>query len=344
MTRASWKHHAAVAALLAAPVLVTGGQALAQPRPPPPPAAAPSANDVAKATAYFQKGSELLKSKKYIAALEQFKLSYATVPSPNSHLYIARCLAGIGEARAAYLEFDKVYEEASARATSEPKYAPARDSARVERDELAPRLGLLTINVANPEPGSVVYAGVYQVPPDRWGKPYPIEPGTFNARLETPGRPGLKSQITLGPGERREVTLGGGVGGPVVGGPVAPPPIVAKSKMSPLRIGGIVAAGVGVVGFGMFAGAGIASKATFSDLSLKCGTTGGCHGMTVTDEVSKGKTQQTIANAGLVIGAVGVAAGVTMIVLSTRKPRDSAPQPTADLVVGPGWLGAQGAF
>ena len=105
MTRASWKHHAAVAALVAAPVLLAGGQALAQPRPPPPPAA-PSANDVARATAYFQKGSELLKAKKYIAALDQFKQSYATVPSPNSHLYIARGLAGIGEPRAAWLEFD----------------------------------------------------------------------------------------------------------------------------------------------------------------------------------------------------------------------------------------------
>lgn len=343
MTRASWKHHAAVAALLAAPVLVAGSPALAQPRPSPQPVAAPapSASDVARATAFFQKGSELLKQKKYIAALEQFKQSYAAVPSPNSHLYIARCLAAIGEARGAYVEFDRVVEEAGARAAIEPKYAPARDSARVERDELAPKLGLLTINVVHPAQGSVVYAGAYQVPSDRWGKPYPIEPGTFDARIETPGRPPVKSRVTLGAGDRRELTLDVVVGGAPV---VVAPPLAVKSKTNPLRIGGFLAVGVGVVGLGMFAGAGVVSSATFSDLKVQCGTGGGCQQKNVSAEISKGRTTQAIANAGLVIGVLGAATGVTLLVLSTRTPKDAAGRPTADLVVGPGWLGAQGEF
>jgi hypothetical protein len=347
MTRASWKQHAAVAALFAAPVVVFVNPALAQPRPPPLPIAAPapatpSPNDVAKATAYFQKGAELLKAKKFTQALEQFKLSYGTVPSPNSHLYIARCLAGIGESRGAYIEFDKVLDEATARSINEPKYVPARDSARAERDELAPKLGLVTITVAHPAPGSVVYLGAYQVPADRWGRPFPIEPGSFEARVETPGRPVVRTPITLGPGQRFEVSLDVAPGT----GPLVPPPpvIVTRSKINPLRIGGFVAAGVGVVGFGIFAGAGVASSATYSDLTLKCGTKGGCGGQNVSAEVSSGQTQQAIANAGLVVGIVGIAAGAALIVLSTRKPRDAAGQPTADLIVGPGWLGAKGTF
>lgn len=341
MTRASWKHHAAVAALLAAPVLAAGSPALAQSGPAPTPAAA----DVARATAFFQKGSELLKLKRYIPALEQFKQSYAAVPSPNSHLYIARCLALIGETRAAYLEFDRVVDEAGARAATEPKYAPARDSARVERDELAPRLALLTLHVAHPDPASVVHAGAYLVPADRWNRTFPMEPGTFDARVETPGRAPVKMRVTLGAGDRRELTLEAGGAGGVAPVGVGPAPVVAvKSKTNPLRVGGFVAAGVGVVGLGVFAGAGVVSQGTFSDLKVKCGSTGGCHGMNVKDEISRGKTQQAIANAGLIVGIVGVAAGATLIVLSTRTPKDADGRPTADLVVGPGWLGARGEF
>jgi hypothetical protein len=65
----------------------------------------------------------------------------------------------------------------------------------------------------------------------------------------------------------------------------------------------------------------------------------------VSSEVSTGKTQQAVANAGLALGVVGVAAGVTLIVLSTRgRGRSDAGRPSADLVVGPSWAGVEGAW
>jgi hypothetical protein len=75
--------------------------------------------------------------------------------------------------------------------------------------------------------------------------------------------------------------------------------------------------------------------------------------------ISTGKSQQAIANAGLGIGIVGLAAGATLFVLSLRKPPPSdstnnggdphtpgpaGPQVTASVTVGPGWLGARGSF
>src|SRR5690349_20067772 len=83
----------------------------------------PSPADVKKATQHFEKGSDFFEGKKYALALQEFKTSYSTVPSPNSHLYVARCLAQLGETRDAYIEFDKVIAEAEARAQTEPKYA-----------------------------------------------------------------------------------------------------------------------------------------------------------------------------------------------------------------------------
>jgi hypothetical protein len=343
MTRASWKRHATVAALCAAPLLITAtaGTALAQPKPPP---GAPVAGDTQRATALYLKGSELFKAKKYREALDQFKLSYQTVPSPNSHLYVARCLAVLGETRAAWLEFEKVAEEAAVRAVTEPKYAPTRDSANVERDELAPKLSLVTVDVIRGGAGARVHIGPIDVPSDRWSKPFPLEPGTYEVKLDAPGRPQVKVPLTINRGERRTLALDAGGGG-VAAGP-APGPAPVASKSNPLRIGGIAAASVGGAGFIMFAVAGAISKATYADLTLQCGgDTGGCHGKNVSDEVSKGKTQQALANAGLIIGAVGAAAGVTMIVLSLRKPAASdSGKPRAELVLKPTWAGIEGSF
>jgi len=339
MNRASWKRQAALAAIFAGTILAAGAPASAQPRPPPGHGAA---GDTQKATQYYLKGSELFKSKKFVLALEQFKLSYATVPSPNSHLYIARCLAAMGETRQAWLEFDKVSEEAAARAATEEKYGPTRDSANVERDELATRLALITVDVAHAEPGTTLHVGRWEVPRDRWSRPYPVDPGTYEVRIETPNRPVVKSTVDAGPRTRRAVLLDVAAGAGVPVGPVQPPHVARR--VNPLRLAGFVTAGVGVVGLVMFAGAGAASKSTYSGLELTCGgTTGGCHGKDVADEISKGKMQQAIANAGLGIGIAGLAVGTTLVVLSYRKRAEPA-RPAAELTVGPSWIGARGTF
>jgi hypothetical protein len=341
MTQPPWKLHLAVAALVLAPVLTGGGTAFAMPADGAPPAAA----DVQKATAFFTKGAELFKAKKYVPALDQFKQSYALLPSPNSHLYIARCLAALGERRAAWLELDRTATEARG---AGPKYARVPDAALQERDELAPRLAIVTVVVQNADPAASVRVGALDLPPDHWGKPYPVEPGTLDVVVQAPGRPPVKQTITIALGEQREVRLDAGAGGgPVVVGPGqgAPAP---RSGPSPLRIGAFVAGGVGVAGFVMLAVGGALSNATYSDVNALCKGQQGCPGgnrATVDDKISSGKTQQAVANAGLVLGVVGVATGATLFVLSMRKkPPSDAGQPSADLVVGPGWVGAKGSF
>jgi hypothetical protein len=363
MRRSAWKRHASIAALCAAPMLMASpGLALAQakggkppkgpPAPPPAaaaapapaaPAAAPAGDPKAVATALFLKGSDLFKAKKFALALEQFKQSYAAVPSPNSHLYIARCLAAMGETRSAYVEYTKVVDEATLRAQTEEKYVPTRDSAKTERDELAPKLGMVTITVNNPDPASTVRLGSVAVPPDQWGKPFPVDPGTVDAVVQTGDKPPVKQTITVGAGERRAVTLDAVAAGPAVVDNTPKP----KTRMSPMRLGAFASAGVGVVGLIMFTAGGVTSQATYSSLKSKCGgDTGGCHGLNVSDDVSRGKTQQGVANAGIVLGILGIGAGATLFVLSARaKPAaDAAPKPSAEVVVGPSWAGVQGAF
>ena len=84
--------------------------------------------------------------------------------------------------------------------------------------------------------------------------------------------------------------------------------------------------------------AGLMAHSTYGDLQNSCG--GGCP-PSKEGEISSGKTQQTLANVGLVVGLVGVAAGATLFVLSLHH---DAPGPSAAVVVGPAWLGVRGTL
>ncbi len=305
-------------------------------------AGAPSEESAKKAMAYFLKGSDLFKAKKFTLALEQFKLSYAAVPSPNSHLYIARCFAGMGDARAAYAEFDKVIDEAAERGKTESKYLPTRDSAKSERDELRSKVALVTITVANPAPATTVRIGDTEVARAQWDKPFAVPPGAVEAKLFTGGKPGSSQSATLALGQSQTLAFDGAAAPAVVateGGDTRMP--TTKPRSSALRPAAIVAGAVGVAGFVLFAVAGSMSQSTYDSLEKDCGA-GPCPASRA-DDISSGKTQQTLANVGLVVGAVGVAAGATLFVLSLDKGK-SAPAATTGLVIGPGYAGLNGTF
>jgi hypothetical protein len=337
MSQLSWKRHLALAALVVAPVLTAGGFAAAMPEG----HAAPTAAEVQKATALFVKATELFKAKKFSVALEEFRASYALVPSPNSHLYLARCLSFSGEARAAWIEFDRTAAEAAA---SGPKYAQTHDSAVLERDELGAGLGLVTVVAPYPDPALSIRIAGREVPSDRWGKPYPVDPGTVEVIVQAPGKPPLRQTVSVGRGARRDVDLD-------VAAANAPPPsvpvAVEKKGIGPLRIGAFVAGGVGLVGFGLFAAGGVLSSGTYSDLKTLCMNQQGCpsgNPAIVKQKISSGEMQQTLADVGLGIGIAGIAAGAALFAVSTRRPVSDAGEPTADLVVGPSWIGARGSF
>jgi hypothetical protein len=347
MSRASCKCHVVAAIVVAAAALTGGGSALAQPRPAP---AAATANpaDAARALAHYTKGGELYKAKRFALALDEFRQSYALVKSPNSHLYIARCVRETGDARAAYIEFDKVAEEAAALVANAPKYMETQRAAEQERDDLTTRLGVAYVNVSNADATTTIRLGGYDVPPDRWGKAFPIEPGTYDLVVQKGGRVVMKQSVTLRPGDKRPVTanaaavLGAQGAAGVAAGPSATP--TKSGPTSPLRIGAFVAGGVGVVGMAMFAAGGILSKSTYSNIVTICDDKPGCPGHNVSSQISTGKTQQTLANVGVTVGAIGLATGVTLFVLSTRPKKDTAARPSAELVVRPTWLGAEGSF
>jgi hypothetical protein len=346
MQSAAWMRTLLLAGVLVPPLALAPATVHAQPKGP---KTATKSEEAAakKATAFFLKGSDLYKLKKYALALEQFKQSYAAVASPNSHLYIARCMAALGDTRAAYIEFTKVVEEASARAATEEKYAPTRDAAKEDRDELLSKIALVTVSVPQAGPNSSVRLGSEIIPREQWDKPIPVSPGTVEATLQVEGRPDVTQTLTLAGGEKKSVVLNA----PGIDTPpppvdpkaaVEPPPSTPSSQQGPLRPAAFIAGSVGVVGMGLFTVAGVLTLNTFAELTDKCGEKTACP-REFEDEVKSGKTTQTLANVGLVVGAVGLATGATLFILSLRKDKTEG-APDIRVIASPGYAGIRGAF
>src|SRR5688500_11033487 len=56
----------------------------------------------------FFEGQKLYGAEKYTEALEQFRASFELLPSPNSKLYVARCLRELGQHAEAYDAYTNV--------------------------------------------------------------------------------------------------------------------------------------------------------------------------------------------------------------------------------------------
>jgi hypothetical protein len=294
-----------------------------------------------QAQARFARGKELLAKKQYEQALAEFKASHDIVTSPNTRLEIARCLRAMGRPVAAYAELGRTAVEAKELVSQDNRYQRAYDSAVAERSEMEPQLGFVSLTIENPADGTAVTVGGEEIRRAAWSEPAPVVAGATEVVVTTPGHAPVKRTVTLAAGQRSSLTIDAQSGESLGGAPPPPtePPPPPEPKASPLRTWAYVAGGVGAAGLVTFVVGGLMAKSTFDDLN------GACHGgpcpPNKSDEISSGKTQQTIANVGLVVGIAGVAAGATLFVLSI--PKGPAPS-NAALVVGPTWAGVQGRF
>ena len=126
-------------------------------------------------------------------------------------------------------------------------------------------------------------------------------------------------------------------------GPVVAPPSETEvepeqSSPHPLRAPGFVVLGVGGVGLVIGAITGAVSISKVNAIKKDCNpTTGACP----PSDASKGasaNTLATVSDIGFILGGVGVAAGVTLILWPGKKTTDSAA--TTGLVLSPGLGGA----
>jgi hypothetical protein len=299
----------------------------------------------------FQEGQKLIEQGDFDSALVRFRESHDIVARPDSSLMIARVLRDTGQLVEARAEFEKALTEAKAAGA---KYKTTLADAKRDLADIDATLVRLNIELVNAPPGTTLSIDGEPVTQDI-SKPVLVTPGSLQIVAQTPAGKEAGQRVNVTAGESKKVRLVfPGAGAPPAAKPTAkpqskPPPssfVMADSSASssggfPMRTMSYVAGGVGVAGLAVFGIFGAMSNSKFSDLEDSC-PDGHCTPDRQGD-IDDGKQFQTIANIGLIVGVVGVGAGVTLFILSGSQ-EETPTAATAQLGLGVGSVQLNGRF
>jgi hypothetical protein len=311
---------------------------------------------------HFAAGKQAIESKNWERAAIELRASLDVVDSPNARLELARTLRDSSKLGEAWTEYGRVIETATKLAATEDRYAKTADAATTERADIEGKLAFVIANAPNAPAGATLKVGGRDIPAEQWASPVVASPGAVDVVLsDSSGKEIARKTVSVQAGQRTPVNLDaspapaaapagppGAVSDddkpPGADEPKAveapPPPASNRTKLRPFAF---VGGGLGVAGLATFAIFGLMSNSTYNDLKSACPpANGGCPASAgKSGEISSGQTQQTVANIGLTVGLVGLAAGVTLFVLS-MPPK--SPAANTALVVGPGYIGVKGSL
>jgi hypothetical protein len=303
-------------------------------------ASAQTDEEKAAARSLAMQGAEALRNKRYADAVDLLTRAEAIIHAPPHLLFTARAQAGLGRlvaAREAYLKV--VREELPAGAP--PAFKRAQQDAKGELAALEPRIASLRITVTgagaadmskvtiklDDQPVTSALVGVHR----------PIDPGKHVVSANATGRDPVKEEVTLGDGEKKDVSLvlkeGALVQSPSGGavGPADPPAQPDAGKGSgAMRFAGIAAMGVGGAGLvvgGVFTGL-WASKSAAADAAFDACTRTACTGQQ-RQEVSAlddaAARRGTIAIIGIAAGGAVAGAGLALFLVGSSKKAEGKP-------------------
>lgn len=307
-----------------------------------------------EATDHFMTGKRALESKNLEKAVSELRASLEIVDSPNARLELARALRDSGHLGDAWAEYWRAAETATHLAPKEERYAKTAEAATSEREDLARKLAFIEVTVTHAPADVTLSVGGRIVPPDDWAGLLVVAPGTVDVVLtDGVGAELARRTVTAATGQTTPVTLDAQLPpAPTARASVdtsdeekdtsertpAPQAAVSTSGRKKLRPYAYVTGGIGVAGLATFTVFGLLSNSTYDDLKGACPR--GCP-PGKRSEIDRGIMQQTIANVGLGVGLVGIAAGTTLFFLSTSG---NAPSAATAIVVAPGYIGVRGSL
>jgi hypothetical protein len=170
--------------------------------------AAPSAESGAMALQRFEEGRAAFEAGKYEAALVAFRASLELQPSPNSRLYIGRCLRALGKTASAFTSLRLAAREAQDRlvASGEKRYVATRDAANQEAAELEAKVPHATIAVPSDVPSDFrVTLDGEDLPRSSWGAAVPLDPGAHVVAASGHRVAPFEERFTMKDGDTRRV-------------------------------------------------------------------------------------------------------------------------------------------
>ncbi len=293
----------------------------------------------------FDRGRELAQANRNADALVEFKASYEIVASPNTHFSMARTLANLGQRAEAYTEFGKTLIEAQAAAPKDKRYLQTAEACETEQRELRTKLAFLAIVVDHGD-AATVKIGERELDRRAIAGLVPVSPGPVIVTVSNGGAEVARQALTLGAGDQKTITFDAQPKTPDVvpvvtdSTPQEQPVVSVDTSPGGLRTAAYVAGGVGIVGLATFAIFGALEKSKYNDLQDACH--GGPCPPERSDDISAGRSRQTIANVGLGVGLAGAVAGAVLFVVSA--PSKTSASTTASIVVSPGFVGVGGTL
>jgi len=343
----------------------------------PGPASAQSDQERTAARSLATEGATAFEQERFQDAADLFGKAESLMHAPPHLLFLARSEAKLGRlvrAREAYLKVVKETLPSSA-----PKaFRDAQAAAASELKQVEPKIANLTLLVEGGDAATDVAVTVdgNVLPAVLVGVPQPLDPGAHRVEAGATGLRAAPQTLTLTDGEKKSVvlTLTAAPGaGPLVAAaatptaapaaPPAPAPVATApaaggppaadrhegSSKSGLRIGSYVGFGVGALGLigGTVFTLQSASKRKDADKKFAaCGGDAGCTvGNPLSGEVDQldhdANSARTLGIVGFALGGVGVAAGVTLLILSSGADEEHA---SVVPWLGPGSAGVRGRF
>jgi hypothetical protein len=308
--------------------------ALAGPPVPEPPAAPsddPKATAKAEAAALANEAFTAYEAGKFEAAERGFRAAELKYHAPTFMLYRARCEAKLGKLAQAKQVYRAMVDEKLA------SYAPAefftaQKSAQQDLDALLPRVPVLRILVHAP-PGVTpqVMLDDVEIGAAMWGQPIDVDPGTHRvvrrmARLSDDGR-----NVDVQEAGSEVVTFEMDPGARTVAAVDAPKKV--SGTEGPLWPA-MAAFGVGAVGLGIGAGTGAAALGHMADIKRLC-PGGGCATPDAQSEYTSTRTLGTASTVAFIVGGIGAAAGITLLVLRPFGAPITPSAPSTQVSVGP---------
>lgn len=318
-----------------------------------------------EARAHFSAGVNLLQDPdgaRYEEAYREFKAAYATSPS-------WKILGNLGLS-AMKLERDSEAIDAIKKYLAEGgKKIDADERAQFQRDLSTLESGVAQLVLQTEPPGAVIEderrPASGQPIQNSYSGNGPLQigvrPGRHRFTAKLAGRVDAVWEVELSPRQQASHTFT--LAEPAAAAPAAPAPAAptpaptaavdtgsAKSGNG-MRTGAYVAFGAGVVGLGVGTIFGLKAKGNYREAnditSDNCPSSGPCElPASLFDKRQRlgkdGDSAKTLSIVGFALGGVGLAAGVTLFVLSNKK--EGAAAASIEPYVGVGHLGFRGGF
>lgn len=301
---------------------------------------AQSDTERAAARAAGQAGAKAFNEGRYAEAVDYFDRAESIMHAPTLLLHLARSHAKLGhfvKAREAYI---KVTREQLA-PDAPQAFRDAQESARQELPQVSAKVAKLTLTVSGPSSPSRVTIDGEEVPAEIVGVPFPVDPGRRTIEVTAEGYQPATQVVELQPGSSGSATLtlsrvpGTGAPGTSVepmtatdqGTPSSsgtPADAGGSQGVSATRIAAYASLGVGAIGVGvgtvfLLKRSGLKSDADDEFARCVADGNGSCSDAAsrsrVKDLDNDAAAKGTVAAVSYVVGGVGIAAGITLLLL-----------------------------